>query len=682
MSNLDDSGLDLEKLFLPAWAQQSADVNKYADFSGYTESDKPFGRGARRRGAPYGERSPRLGGGRERSGGGWGAGRPDRPERREGGANRPDRPFRSQGSEGDKGRGEGGGGGRRQRSGGRRDFRGPRRFEQRKPLPPLPEVDVQLVPEPIVVETLAKQIRQSGRAYPLFEIAHIILKRPERLEVAYSVIKKGNQVVQPLFFCSMDRTLWFSEEEAMEHVLKNHFDNFYETRKVPIEGPKGTYTFVAQCGMSGEVLGPPNLHDYQNKICKIHSEKFPHVPFDVYKSRIKIVRDEAVIEKWREEMSYTLHYNCLQVPEPLELQDMSSLREHFRQTHLASVIQNVETVTLTLSDVRKQPNHLISVLYRRLLEEQKRFPLKLVMVLSQKFAAHTLQFFKVNKTVTHVCVSRPHYLDMDTTSVSENVKNIMGYVVANPGCKRADIYKALVPGYTEAMEASQQSAEAAAETALTDTPPEPAPAETAEAPVEGAEGAEAQSAETAPAPAAESVKQEPAAPTLPPEVLSALANLNADLHWLIQCGHVIEYYKGNIEAAPKKITPPSAKPKAKKKEKETKTAEGKPAEARKAATPAETEAPATEVKAEETPAETAPEASTPVEEKAEESPAKASAPAEEPEVKAEETPAEAAPEAPTPVEEKAEEPPAETSAPVGEAGESPSPEADTAKDTQ
>jgi hypothetical protein len=648
MSNLDDSGLDLEKLFLPAWAQQSADVNKYADFAGYADNDKVGGRGMKRRSAPFGDRPPRAGG-RERSGGsGWGAGRPERPERKEGGPERRERPFRSspQGSEGGKGRGEGAGGGRRQRPGGgagagagagRRDFRGPRRDEPRKPLPPLPEVDVQLVPEPIVVETLARQIRQSGRAYPLFEIAHIILKRPERLEVAYSVIKKGNQVAQPLFFCSMDRTLWLSEEEAMEHVLKNHFANFYETQKVPIEGPKGTYTFVAQCGMSGEVLGPPNLHDYQNKICKINSEKFSHLPFDVYKSRIKIVRDEAVIEKWREEMSFTLHYNCLQVPEPLELQDMSSLREHFRQTHLASVIQSVETVTLSLNDVRKQPNHLISVMYRRLLEEQKRFPLKLVMVLSQKFAAHTLQFFKVNKTVTHVCVSRPHYLDMDTTSVSENVKNIMGYVVAHPGCKRADIYKALVPGYTEATAANPQSAEAAAAaSAVTTTPPEPvpAPAETAETPVEGAA---VQSAEAAPA--AESVKQEPAAPALPPEVLAGLANLNADLHWLIQCGHVIEYYKGNIEAAPKKIMPPSAKPKAKKKE--AKAAEGKPAEAKKAATPAEAEAPAAEA-----------------------------------EVKAEETPAEAAPA----VEEKTEEAPAETPAPVEVAEESP--EAETTKDPQ
>jgi hypothetical protein len=41
---------------------------------------------------------------------------------------------------------------------------------------------------------------------------------------------------------------------------------------------------------------------------------------------------------------------------------------------------------------------------RRAWEDQQRFPLKLVTYLSQQFAGHGLQFFKVNKHVTHVAV--------------------------------------------------------------------------------------------------------------------------------------------------------------------------------------------------------------------------------------------------------------------------------------
>src|ERR1035438_6168668 len=43
---------------------------------------------------------------------------------------------------------------------------------------------------------------------------------------------------------------------------------------------------------------------------------------------------------------------------------------------------------------------------------------------TQQFSGHGLQFFKVNKTVTHVCVARPHFLDMTATPVSEGVKRI------------------------------------------------------------------------------------------------------------------------------------------------------------------------------------------------------------------------------------------------------------------
>lgn len=623
MSNLDDTGLNLEQLFLPAWAQQSADVNKYADFAGYPDDDKYGGKGGERRRRESRGNRPFQGDNR---------GKGDRPFRNnERGGDRRGRPFRSPQRTNVNGTNAGTSpeGNRDHRLDRRKDRndrnnRGGRRPE-RKPLPPLPEVDVQLIPESIVVETLARQIRQSGRAYPLFDIAHIILKKPERLEVAFSTIKKNGQVVQPLFFCTLDRTIWFSEDEAMEYVLKNHFGSFYETEKIPIDGPKGTYTFVAQCGMSGEILGPPNLHDYQNKICKIHAEKFPHVPFEVYKSRIRIVKDPEIIEKWKEQMSFTSQYKCLQVPEPLVLNDMASVREHFRQTHLASVIQKVDTVTLTNADIQKQPNHIVSVLYRRLLEEQRRFPLKLVTVLSQKFATHTLQFFKINKTITHVCISRPHYLDMENTSVSENVRNIMGYVTAHPGCKRADIYNALIPGYTEATAniAKETETLAAAKKKEATTPAAvPATAEDTQ-----------KAAETTTA---------PAAPVLPQEVASALANLNADLHWLIQCGHVIEFYKGNIEPAPKKNNPPVQKQKKKAEPKaETEKSKSKP----KAKQEAKQEAKA-ETQTEATAA--APAAETPTEAKVEEP--SSSTPAEP----SAEAPAAAAP-AETPAEAKKEE---------------------------
>ena len=116
----------------------------------------------------------------------------------------------------------------------------------------MPEINVALTPDDKGVESLARQIKMTGRAYPLFDIAQMVLQKPERHSVTFSVQKKADgQVVQPLFVCALDDTVWLKEEEAVAYVLDKHFSTFYQPERTEVEAPKGTYTFVAQCGMSG-----------------------------------------------------------------------------------------------------------------------------------------------------------------------------------------------------------------------------------------------------------------------------------------------------------------------------------------------------------------------------------------------------------------------------------------------
>jgi len=53
----------------------------------------------------------------------------------------------------------------------------------------LPEITVTLIPEDKGVESLARQIKMSGRAYPLFDIGQMILQKPERYGTTSSVKK-------------------------------------------------------------------------------------------------------------------------------------------------------------------------------------------------------------------------------------------------------------------------------------------------------------------------------------------------------------------------------------------------------------------------------------------------------------------------------------------------------------
>src|SRR6185295_2212394 len=219
----------------------------------------------------------------------------------------------------------------------------------------------------------------------------------------------------------------------------------------------GTYTFVAQCGISGTILGPPNYHDYQNKLRKLHQERFSRMPFDMFKSRIRIVKDEAVVKKWLEDQSFRTEYTALNVPETIKFNSRDEVEKHFRETHLANVVKAVDSFTLPGSGVADVQNRGLQALMRRSYDEQMRFPLKVVNVLSGQFARQGLQFFKVNKSVTHVAVARPHYLDMEATPVSEGVKKIVEFINGHPRSTRKKLLEALAPGITAPAPAEGQA---------------------------------------------------------------------------------------------------------------------------------------------------------------------------------------------------------------------------------
>jgi hypothetical protein len=488
MSTSPETEFDLELHFLPAWAKESPRVNRYEKFEGAPQ--RTSDRGDRR------DRPPR------------------RPDGRPGGPGRGDAARRGR----PPGRGP-------QRGG--RDFGGHEQRqsqEQKAPPVPLPEINVAFVPDDHGVDSLARQIRMTGRAYPLFEIAQMVLAKPERHSVTMTVKRKAdNSILQPLFTCALDETLWLSEDDALRHALEKHFNMFYQAERTQVEPPKGVYTFVAQCGMSGMVLGPPNYHDYQNQLRKLHAERFSKMPFEVFKSRVKIVKDEAVVKKWIEDQSWRTEYACLNVPEPLKLPNREEVEKHFRQTHGPIIVKAVDSARLTGTQSRNIRDRQLSRLLRQRWEEQKRFPLQVATVLSQQFATRGLQFFKVNKTVTHVSVARPHFLDLEMTPVSDGIRRIVDYINTHAKCTHRQLVEALAPSPASPVVSPKSP----------DLPPSETPAETA----------------TTPAVAADS-SQEPS-----PEMTSVMT----DLHWLIHQGHVIEFANGVLETA-KKPAPRPTKP--------------------------------------------------------------------------------------------------------------------------
>lgn len=467
MSSAAEPDFDLEKHFLPDWAKRPASENRYASYAGEPEEAEGRKRPRRNRlgqrpGSP-GPAQPKPAQPRravERSPQPKPAGREDRPA-------------------------------------------GP------KPQPELPRINVAFVPDDQGVESLTRQIRITGRAYPLFEIAQMILEKPERYTVTLSVRKNPEGTIQqPMFVCALDDTVWLSEEEAIQWTLDQHFTTFYQPDRTRVDPPKGTYTFVAQCGLSGVILGPPNYHGYQEALRKLHASRFPKMPFEAFKARVNIVRDEAVVKKWLEDQSWRTQYICLNLPEPLKLSSREEVEKHFREVHAPIIIRQAETVRLSGPASRRIRQPALARLVRVSWEQQRRFPIQVATVLSQQFGSRHLQFFKAHRSITYVAVARPRYLDLESAPVSDNVRRIVQFITEHPKCTRRDLLAALAPrpGATEP-------------------------------------GTEPTAAEAA-----------PAEPT--PEETQVIA----DLHWLVHQGHVIEFANGILETAKKPVPKPKPAP--------------------------------------------------------------------------------------------------------------------------
>ena len=116
---------------------------------------------------------------------------------------------------------------------------------------------------------------------------------------------------------------WLSEqEEAANHALDKHFVTFYQSEKQPTDSPKGV-PFVAQCGMSGVILTHRITTIIRTSSASTRNV-FRECPSSC-KSRVKIVKDEAVVKNWVEDQSFRTS-TCLNVPETIKLNSRSEVK--------------------------------------------------------------------------------------------------------------------------------------------------------------------------------------------------------------------------------------------------------------------------------------------------------------------------------------------------------------------
>ncbi len=178
-------------------------------------------------------------------------------------------------------------------------------------------------PDDAAFDALVKTIRATCRTIELFEIARTILAKLERFtvyiarrapEVAGPGCDEGagpaaaHRRSPPLYLSVPDGTP-SRPRRPPSPTCWTSTSGFSSTRcEAEVDPPKGNFQVINRCGVTGELLAPPNHHRYSQIMQQHHAAKLARMPFEAYRSRIETVREPEVIQQWLEKMKKVSRY--------------------------------------------------------------------------------------------------------------------------------------------------------------------------------------------------------------------------------------------------------------------------------------------------------------------------------------------------------------------------------------
>ncbi len=537
MNEADLPSINLDELRLvPDWLREDAPnpSKQYAGFDRPIETDYPDRRGARP-GGPGRDR-------RDTRGSGMGSG--DRRNDR-GRSGPPPRGGAPQ----------------------RRDERPPARQENYQPVEPAP-LRVEFLPDDRCMASIIKQIRSTHMAYPLFSLARMFLQEPARHFLQLSLVPGTLPAGSALYQLGEDGPVTLDRTSLEAIAFESMKDRFYKEETVQKDPPKGNFTNVARDRLSGALLGPTNYHGYQPALRALYESRYSRrMSFEDYRRNIEVSNDPTLVERWKEEARTVTTISTITGEPPTVFPSNAETRVHFRQHHLESLLHKGMSFRLHGSVARRLPEPGIMQAIREAHEREVRYPAQFVQLLRQGLQNAGLHIFKHRKRIVYVAATRPTPFIPASGAVTENVSLILATISESPLCTRKFLAErvlnkklqgsrpqrvAAAPGEqavntsetatsseTAALseETVQQTAASEAVTVLPEIAAHPADIE------QGIDTA--QPTQSPPVP--QTVPSEVMPPRVEDELSRAKTALAADLRFLVQAGHIIEFHNATFD---------------------------------------------------------------------------------------------------------------------------------------
>ena len=407
-----DSDLILDLNFVPQWARKPADQVSFDRF-------KDDSHDSRERGGRRGDRRDRRGGDR--------GGRDRRQPRRE--RSGPDSARHSDAPRYRRAREDGGGRPEMQR-------------EERSERIPL---SVRFLPEQKALSGLMRQIGATKRAYPLVDLASILMSKPGCCFVKLELLPEADENAR-LYQCKLCRTVALERSEIESHILSDHISDYFEVEEVEGEPPSGSFVCVAKCGLSGVLLGPPNHHSYAESVKRLHAARFSGMDFDDYKSRIKTSHDPEDVERWKQESAKKTVYRLKDAEGEAEELSLRDAERYLRNNVIDKLVLVSRKAALSEEVAHGIRDRSIKRALRYEWQRESRFPLRLSFALRATFKHRNMHIFKVGegKGMNFVTAVKPTPIDAEHAIPA--IRDALAYLNEHPGCTKREMVEALRPG--------------------------------------------------------------------------------------------------------------------------------------------------------------------------------------------------------------------------------------------
>lgn len=305
---------------------------------------------------------------------------------------------------------------------------------------PTPGVKVRLSPSEAAIHLISKEIQHRARVYSLLEIAKLFLSARDR----YRLEIEREPSHPPLFRGLHDNSLFDTKEEAAAHFMRSPAaDELYETEEIECEPPKGNFQVVAKCGLSGEWLGPPNFHNYQTNLRRLHRERFANMPFERYVAKVRTERGEEAVNAWLESMTKRIRWRLKGGGDDDWTFDRAEIERDFLHKQFSNAFKEVHQTTLPGDFPATHVSEGIMAAVRIAGSHTRHHPAMMIPTICKLLTSDHLSIFK-RQGKLFCGPARPHPLS-DVSVLADRPAAMVTWLQAHPDTKLAELWQAVLP---------------------------------------------------------------------------------------------------------------------------------------------------------------------------------------------------------------------------------------------